>query len=122
MIAVREAFAHEALVALDADGDEQAPGGAVTLTLCGSWSHDPPCPLAPHHTRAHRSGRELSLRVLFAAEPAAESMVRRLVDETLARGWGDTPEGSRATWRLLSSAPSEVRLEEEDHARRLIRS
>jgi hypothetical protein len=122
VIAVRQAFAHEALVVLDADGDEHAPGGAVTLALCGSWSHDPPCPLAPHHTRAHRSGQEVSLRVLFAAEPAAEAMVRRLVDETLARGWGDTPEGSRTTWRLLASAPSEVRIEEEDHARRLIRN
>ena len=33
-----------------------APGGAITVALCGSWDHEPPCPLAPHHTRAHRSG------------------------------------------------------------------
>ncbi len=120
--AVREAFAHEAVVAMDADDDERAPGGAVTVALCGNWTHDPPCPLAPHHTRAHRSGREVSLRVLFAADPAEESRVRQLVDDALERGWCDTPEGSRTTWRLLSSGPSEVRIEEEDHARRLIRS
>jgi hypothetical protein len=118
----RQAFAHDALVALDADGDERTPGGAVTVALCGSWSHDPPCPLAPHHTRAHRSGDEVSLRILFAAEPAEVPRVRQLIEDALAQGWGDSPAGGRTTWRLLSAAPSEVRAEEEDHARRLIRS
>ena len=47
---------------------------------------------------------------------------RQLIDDALARGWMDTPEGSRTTWRLLHTAASEVRIEEEDHARRLIRS
>jgi hypothetical protein len=121
MTADRVAFAHDAVLTMDG-GDDRAPGGAITLALCGSWSHDPPCPLAPHHTRAHRSGQEVSLRVLFAAAPADEERVRRVIDEALARGWGDTPEGSRTTWDLLSSAPSEVRIEEEDHARRLIRN
>jgi hypothetical protein len=54
----REAFAHDAVVELAADGDDRAPGGAITVALCGSWSHEPPCPLAPHHTAAERSGRE----------------------------------------------------------------
>src|SRR5688572_6279882 len=121
MTADRLAFAHDAVLTMDG-GDDRAPGGAITVALCGSWSHDPPCPLAPHHTRARRSGDEVSLRILFAAEPAQESRVRRLIDDALAQGWGDTPEGSRTTWRLRSTTPSEVRAEEEDHARRLIRS
>jgi len=68
----RQAYAHEALLDLDPDGDDAAPGGAITVALCGNWTHDPPCPLAPHHTRAHRSGKEVTLRLLFATEPEEE--------------------------------------------------
>ena len=119
---MREAFAHDAVVVLEDGGDERAPGGAITVALCGSWSHEPPCPLAPHHTRVHRVGRELNLRLLFAAEPADVARVRALVDDVLSRGWGDSPEGSRTTWELLESEPSFVRDEEEAHAQRLVRS
>ena len=118
----RQAYAHEALLDLDPDGDDAAPGGAITVALCGSWTHDPPCPLAPHHTRAHRSGKEVTLRLLFATEPAEEPKVRALVAEALARGWGDGPDGHRTAWELVWASPSPVLPEEEDHARRLIRS
>jgi len=122
MTGSRQPFAHDAVLVLDPDGDENAPGGAITIALCGSWSHEPPCPLAPHHTRVHRSGAEVTLRLLFAADPADEPRVRRLVDDVLARGWGDTPDGSRTTWQLLESGPSPVEFEEQDHAQRLTRS
>jgi hypothetical protein len=56
-VTARQAFAHAAVVELI--GDDRAPGGAITVALCGSWSHDPPCPLAPHHTDALRDGGEL---------------------------------------------------------------
>jgi hypothetical protein len=119
---MRKAFAHDAVLVLDDGGDERAPGGAITVALCGSWQHDPPCPLAPHHTRTHRAGREVTLRMLFAAEPADVSRVRDLVDGVLSRGWGDSPDGSRTIWDLLESGPSPVRAEEEAHAERLVRS
>ena len=118
----RQAFAHDAVVVLDPGGDQHAPGGAITMALCGSWSHEPPCPLAPHHTRVHRTGSELTLRLLFAADPADEPRVRRLVEEVLARGWGDSPDGSRTTWELVESGPSPVDFAEAEHARRLARS
>jgi hypothetical protein len=118
----RAPFVHEAVLALDDGGDERAPGGAITVALCGSWEHDPPCPLAPHHTRASRDGSELRLRLLFAAEPDDEQRVRALVDETLARGEGADPDGNRTTWRLVTSGPAEVRPEEAEHAGRLVRS
>jgi len=118
----KQAFAHDALLVLDHGGDENAPGGAITIALCGSWTHEPPCPLAPHHTRTHRSGTEVTLRLLFAAEPADEARVRRLVEETLERGWGDSPDGERTAWQLVWSAPSTVQPDEEEHARRLTRS
>jgi len=118
---MREAFAHDAVLVLEDGGDERAPGGAITVALCGSWSHEPPCPLAPHHTRVHRVDGELAVRLLFAAEPEDEPRVRALVERVLARGWGDTPDG-RTCWDLLESGPSPVDIEEQAHARRLARS
>ena len=115
---MRTAFAHDAVLTLE-DGDERAPGGAITEALCGSWTHDPPCPLAPHHTRAHRDGPEVRLRLLFAAAPDDEERVRSLVDAALARGEGADPDGNRTTWRLVESGPSEVRPDEAEHAARL---
>jgi hypothetical protein len=118
---VRQAFAHDAVLLLEEGGDERAPGGAITVALCGSVSHEPPCPLAPHHTRVHRTEDGLALRLLFAAEPADEPRVRALVEEALSRGWGDSPDG-RTTWDLVESGPSAVEDAEEAHAQRLIRS
>jgi hypothetical protein len=118
----RQAFAHDAVLALEAGGDERAPGGAITVALCGSWSHEPPCPLAPHHTAARRGGDEVTLRVLFAAAPDDEARVRVLVEDALARGEGVVPDGARTSWRVLRSGPSPVRAEEQDHAERLTRS
>jgi hypothetical protein len=121
-VSAREAFAHDAVLALDPGGDERAPGGAITVALCGSWSHEPPCPVAPHHTASHRDGDEVTLRVLFAVAPGDEPRVRVLIDEVLASGEGEDPDGVRTAWRLTSSGPSPVRPDEQDHAERLTRS
>jgi hypothetical protein len=121
-VTARQAFAHDAVVELAGDGDDRAPGGAITVALCGSWSHEPPCPLAPHHTAAERSGREVALRVLFATAPDDEARVRTLIIDALARGEGEDPDGVRTSWRLLRAAPSPVRPEERAHAERLLRS
>ena len=115
-------FAHDAVLALMHGGDDRAPGGAITVALCGSWTHEPPCPLAPHHTGVHRDGDEVTLRVLFAASPDDEARVRALIDEALDRGAGADPEGARTSWRLLRTGPSPVRPEERDHAERLLLS
>jgi hypothetical protein len=118
----RQPFAHDAVLAMAAAEDDRAPGGAITVALCGNWEHPPPCPLAPHHTAAHRSAEEVRLRILFAAEPDDEQRVRATIAEALARGAGDRPDGGRTTWRLVSAAASEVRPEEREHAARLTRS
>jgi hypothetical protein len=72
---MRRAFAHEAVLVMDPDADLQAPGAAVTAALCGHWDHQPPCPLAPHHTHAHRADGEVRLRILFATAPHNETTV-----------------------------------------------
>ncbi len=53
---------------MEPDAELSSPGAAITLSLCGSWDHDPPCPLAPHFTSASRVGDEVHLRTLFSAE------------------------------------------------------
>lgn len=110
---MRDVFAHDAVVAMDDEDDVAAPGGAITVSLCGHWEHEPPCPLAPHHTAAERDGDVVRLRVLFAAERDHEHEVRRRIDDALSRGAG---------WRLVSSGASEVRADEEAHGRRLASS
>ena len=80
-------YAHDAVVVLDSGGDARAPGGAITVALCGHWDHEPPCPLAPHHTDATPEGDDtLRVRVLFAAEPITD------VDTTAAQLLADLDE------------------------------
>ncbi|PRY48385.1 hypothetical protein LY71_10922 [Geodermatophilus tzadiensis] len=115
----KERFAHDALLSIELGADDRAPGGVITVALCGSREHEPPCPLAPHHTRAERAGDEVRLRVLFAAEPDEESRVRAMIDDALAAGMGVTPEDGTVSWRLVGTWASEVRPEEQEHAGRL---
>jgi hypothetical protein len=118
---VRQAFVHDAVVTMEADGDVRAPGGAITVALCGHWDHEPPCPLAPHRTDAQTSGNQVRLRVLFAAEPAAEAEVRGRIDAALSRGSLTGPDGVTTRWQLRDAHPGLLRDDEAGHAERLIR-
>ena len=107
----RRAFAHDAVVAMNADADPAAPGGAITTALCGHWEHEPPCPLAPHHTAARRDGRnDVVLRILFATEPDREREVRMLINQALG-----------AQWEVRRSGAGVVQPAERAHADRLVR-
>jgi hypothetical protein len=116
---VRCAYAHDAVVELEPGGDERSLGGAITVALCGHWEHEPPCPLAPHHTAATRDGDQVQLRILFAVEPEREERVREGIGEALATGALSGPEERVTRWRLVTSAPGAVRPEEATHADRL---
>lgn len=107
---------------MEANQDPQAPGGAITVALCGSWEHPPPCPLAPHHTSAERDGAAVRLRILFAAEPGDEPEVRRRIADALAAGQVAAPSGDLARWSVTSEGPGEVRPEEREHGDRLATS
>jgi hypothetical protein len=112
-------FAHRAVLALSPGADRGAPGAAVTVALCGSWEHEPPCPLAPHHTGVDGPDDALAVRVLFAAAPDDEAEVRRRIDGALAPGETAGPDGVMSRWRVLETAPDDVRDEERAHAARL---
>ena len=117
---MRTAYVHDALLDPEPALDHRAPGGAVTLALCGSLDHAPPCPLAPHHTTVEVEGPMLRVRVLFAAKPQDEHQVRQLVDGALAGGVWTYPDGVATRWTLVSSGPDVVRDSEREHADRLL--
>lgn len=112
---MRQAYAHEAVLVMGSDGDDRAPGGAITVALCGRLEHEPPCPLAAHHTAAERRDGELHLRVLFATAPDRVDEVRAKIDEALATG-------EPSHWRLVRAGCAEVSTGERPHARRLLKS
>jgi len=119
---VRQTYAHEALLDIGEGADSRAPGAAITLYLCGSWEHDGPCPLAPHHTNAKRDGAHLRIRVLFAVEPELEIIVRGRVEEALSAGHLNSPEGESTGWRLVHSGASRPTAGETERATRLASS
>jgi hypothetical protein len=117
---MRQAFAHEALLGMEANADLRAPGGAVTAALCMHWDHKPPCPLAPHHSQVDRAGSDVRVRVLFAAEQDVETTVRQRIESALSGGQLQGPDGVVTRWQLRSSQRSDVRPDEMDHAEHLI--
>jgi hypothetical protein len=117
---MRDAFAHDAVLELADGADDRAPGGAVTMALCGTLDHEPPCPVAPHHTTIAGDGRRRRVRVLFATDD--EPVVRRTIHAALGVGEFTGPDGSVSRWVLCSSAPGAVTDEERAYAARLIES
>jgi len=117
---MREAFAHDAVLEMSEGADERAPGGAVTVALCGALDHEPPCPVAPHHTSVTGRGKRRRVRVLFATDD--EPVVRRTIDAALGYGEFVGPDGATNRWVLRSSTPGIVTDAERGHAARLIES
>jgi hypothetical protein len=119
---MRSSYVHRAVVDLPGDGDVAALGGAVSASLCGSWEHDGPCPLAPHHTAVEQEGTRTTLRVLFATEPGNEARVRGLIGTALGAGSVRGPDGRTTTWALVEHGADEILPAEVMHAFRLATS
>jgi hypothetical protein len=115
---MRMAFVHQAVLAMEADADTGAPGAAVTNALCGHWDHEPPCPLAPHHSTVRQVSSGVHVRVLFVVEPELESTVRRRIEAALSEGHLVGVNGE-VVWTMTSSSRSEVTPDERPHAERL---
>ena len=104
-------FVHEAELTLAPGGDERAPGGAVTVALCGSWEHEGPCRW-PHHTEIERDGERVVLRTVFAVPSAEEGRVRDLIARALMQG---------ADWTVTGGGPGVLTAEERALAARIAR-
>jgi hypothetical protein len=88
-------YAHRAVLVIP-DGEEPvAPGGAITVELCGHWEHEPPCRY-PHLTEViDRTGDRVTVRTLFACESAEVASVRARIAEALD-GWTVLDQGPDA--------------------------
>ena len=113
------AFAHAAELDLAADADPRAPGGAITVALCGGVDHAPPCPLAAHYTGVEQDGPRVQLRILFASAARDEAHVRDLIETALRAGEFVGPDDETSRWRLVAHGPSDLHPAEYDHAQRL---
>jgi hypothetical protein len=111
---MRHVFAHQAMVMMDRDADLRAPGGAITVALCGLLDHEPPCPLAAHHTCTERVEDQVRVRTLFAAATDDEQTVRQSINDALSAGQFQGPDRSLTRWRLLTSGRSHVHSAERD--------
>lgn len=87
-------------IRLDAGGDTRAPGGAVTVALCGVWEHDGDCRW-PHRTDVVTRGGALIVDVRVTCAASDEGDVRALVLGALAAGVLVGPDGRRTTWELV---------------------
>jgi hypothetical protein len=114
---MREPFVHEARLAMAADADEGAPGAAVTVALCGHWEHQGPCRW-PHLTMVTElAGSTMTVRTVFASDPAERGHVRDQIVRALHTGRLGTPHAS-ATWSVELHAPGDVTPEDRTWALR----
>jgi hypothetical protein len=111
---------HEVMLSVDRRFDDRAPGGAVTIRLCGTLEHDPPCPLAPHHTVASVSDSIARVRVVFACDPTRESEIRSRIEASLTAGSFRGPDGVRTEWQFLNAQSAQLDASEEPIAQRLL--
>ncbi len=120
-MADRTAYAHTGTVRLTT-GTADAIGAAITVALCGTWDHEGPCPLAPHHTSWHPDPNQPAIihtRTLYAVEPTRHDEALTRIREGLATGKLIAPDGASTTWRLLDDQPSTIQPHETDHATQL---
>jgi hypothetical protein len=97
---MKRSYVQCAEVLLEPDADPAAPGGAVTLALCGSWEHAGACRW-PHETVVRWEGRRGWVRVVLVAAVKEEQDVRTLIDRALAGGVCPGPEGKPSRWQAM---------------------
>ena len=97
--AMKQIFVQCADIVLEPGADPAAPGGAVTLALCGSWDHAGPCRW-PHETAAlwEGDGRRGNVRTVFTADAEDEARVRELIAQALSGGACTGPDGKLSRW------------------------
>ena len=115
---MKQSFVQCAEIVLEADGDPAAPGGAVTIALCGSWDHDGPCRW-PHHTSAAWDEERGRVRVVFAVEAEDEMRVRGLIEWAIKGGECTGPGGKVSRWETLSCSAGVLAGDEVELAARI---
>jgi hypothetical protein len=104
-----------------AGADPAAPGGAVTVALCGTWDHAGACRW-PHHTSAVWDDRRGMVRVVFVADAKEEDHVRALIDQALATGECVGPNGQLNRWQVRDQAAGVLSAAEKTLGARMAKS
>src|SRR4051812_13860330 len=108
-MAQRDPFVHEAVLQLAEGTDPNAPGGAVTVELCGHWEHEGGCRW-PHNNELRPAGDIATFRTIFVAPPDEEQEVHERIERALR---------SAAGWTVAASGPRPLRPDERPLATRL---
>jgi hypothetical protein len=115
---MKRTFVQCAEVLLEPGADPAAPGGAMTLALCGSWGHPGPCRW-PHETAAEWDGRRGKVRVVFMADAEDERQVRALIEQALASRECTGPDGKLSRWEATRHGAGILSASEEDWGSRI---
>ena len=109
--AAREAFAIDARLTLAPGTDPRAPGGAVTVALCGHWEHEGACRW-PHNSRIDTDAAPAHLRTVVVAAPDDRTEIVATVEDALRVD---------SRWSVEQYATEPVHADEHDLAARLAR-
>ena len=94
---------YECIIELAADADERAPGGAVTVALCGHWDHEGPCRWPHYSTLEPRADGLSKLVVDFNAVPQDVERVRAKIKAGVETGQLVGPDGRLSKWRIYQT-------------------
>ena len=100
---------HHADVAFRPEADTRAPGGAVTVALCGSWDHVGSCRW-PHHTSVDTSLTPSPVRVVYVVGDHELDEVCRMIESALRNGDGWSAVVMRADELTAAEATQVERL------------
>ena len=95
-------FAHqrEYRIRLEPGADKRAPGGAVTVALCGHWNHEGPCRW-PHFSRiTPEDGGHHRLVVEFDVHEDELEMISCKIDAAVGHGQLTSPDGVVSIWSV----------------------
>src|SRR3954470_2566420 len=112
MRGVRQAYVHEAELVLAEGLDPAAVGAAVTIALCGSCDHEPPCRWPNNHD-IDACAVPVVFRTLFVAQPGDEPEIRERIERALNQA---------DEWEVRSVRARPVRSEEQELAARLLKT
>jgi hypothetical protein len=82
--------------------DDRAPGGAVTVALCGHWNHDGPCRWPHHSSISLEGGGRHLLVVQFDASGDDVETVKTRIGDALRHGRLTGPDGRHSVWKIES--------------------